>query len=421
MLIPSIDLLGGEAVQLRNGRERVLALGDPRPIIERFAPLGEIAVIDLDAAFGTGSNAALVRALLDRGRCRVGGGIRTRESALAWLDAGAERVILGTAAEPELLSTLPRARVIAAVDARDGAVVVEGWRRPAGESVAERIERLRPFVGGFLATFVETEGTLGGFDLERARAIVACAGEVRVTFAGGIVDAAEVAALDALGADAQVGMALYTGRLDPADALWATLVRDRADGLVPTIVCDASGRLLMVAHSDRESLRVALAEGRGVYRSRRRGLWRKGATSGATQRLLAVDADCDRDVLRFTVEQEGAACHTGAETCFGPGRGLAALWARLRRAPSEGSYTARLLADSPLLVAKLREEAEELIAAASREEIVAEAADVLYFLAVRLRATGVSFAEVERELDRRALRVTRRGGERKPIGRGVER
>lgn len=421
MLIPSIDLLGGEAVQLRNGRERVLSLGDPRPIMDRFAPLGEVAVIDLDAALGTGSNAPLVRELLARGRCRVGGGIRSRDGALAWLDAGAERVILGTAAEPELLATLPRERTIAAVDAREGAVVVEGWRREAGESVAARVARLRPLVGGFLATFVETEGTLGGFDLERARAIVAAAGETRVTFAGGIVDATEVAALDALGADAQVGMALYAGRLDPADALWETLVRDRADGLVPTIVCDAAGRVLMVAHSDRESLRVALAERRGVYRSRRRGLWRKGETSGATQRLLAVDADCDRDVLRFTVEEVGPACHTGADTCFGPRRGLAALEARLRRAPSEGSYTARLLADPTLLAAKLREEAEELIAAESAGEVVAEAADLLYFLSVRLRATGVSLAEVERELDRRALRVTRRGGERKPVEGGASR
>ncbi|MBL9148586.1 MAG: phosphoribosyl-ATP diphosphatase [Phycisphaerae bacterium] len=419
MLIPSIDLLDGRAVQLRQGRDLVLDLGDPRPLAERFAPFGEIAVVDLDAARGTGSNATLVRELLGRARCRVGGGIRDRDTARRWLDDGAERLIVGTRATPEFLSSLPRDRLLAAVDARDGEVVVEGWTRGTCESAATRIAELRDHVGGFLVTFVEVEGTLAGFELARAESLLRVAGDVRVTFAGGIASVDEIAALDRIGADAQVGMALHAapGRpaLDPADCLWACLRSDRPDGLVPTAVCDRSGQLLSLAYSDRESLRVAAGERRGAYRSRTRGLWRKGETSGARQRLLAIDADCDRDTLRFVVEPEGPACHAGTPTCFGPLRGLAALDRRLRAGCMDdpASYTARLRREPELLADKLREEADELAVAVSREAVVAEAADVAFFSAVKLASVGASVADVDDELTRRARRVTRRGGERK--------
>jgi phosphoribosyl-ATP pyrophosphohydrolase len=420
MLIPSIDLLGGRAVQLRQGRELVLDLGDPIPIARRLAPCGEIAVIDLDAALGTGSNAALVERMLPLARCRVGGGIRDRAAALRWLDAGAARVILGTRADPELLASLPRERVIAAVDARDGEVVVDGWTAAAGERLEARIERLRPWVGGFLVTFVEIEGTLAGFDLTKARRIAALAGEVRVTFAGGISAAEEIGALDRIGADGQVGMALHNGSMHPADALWACLRSDRSDGLVPTCACDEEGRLLMLAYSDRESLRIALDERRGAYRSRSRGLWRKGATSGAVQDLLGVVPDCDRDALRFTVRQRGPACHTGEATCFGLPAGLAALERRIARAAAgdaAGSYTKRLLADPELLRSKLGEEAAELGEAQGGQRVAEEAADLLYFALVRAISAGVRLADVAAVLDRRGDRVSRRAGdEKRPSG-----
>ncbi|MEL6714287.1 MAG: HisA/HisF-related TIM barrel protein, partial [Planctomycetota bacterium] len=162
MIIPSIDLSGGTTVQLVGGEDPALDAGDPRPLLERFARVGETAVIDIDAARGDGDNRDLIEELCRRGPVRVGGGIRSVEDALRWLDAGARKVILGTAATPEILGQLPRERVIAAVDARAGEVVVEGWRKDAGEGLLERVRRLAPYVGGFLVTFVEREGRLGG-------------------------------------------------------------------------------------------------------------------------------------------------------------------------------------------------------------------------------------------------------------------
>jgi len=419
VIIPSIDLSGGDAVQLIGGKAQALNAGDPRPLADRFGRVGEVAVIDLDAALGRGSNAETIRALLSRAPCRVGGGIRDRPTAISWLDAGAEKIIIGTSARPDLLGSLPADRVIAALDAYKGEVVVQGWETRTGESIETRMARLRGLVGGFLITFVEREGRLGGVDLDEVARLVDLAGDAKVTIAGGVSTPEEVAAIERLGADAQVGMALYTGRFDLADAIAATLRSDRPDGLWPTVICDAQGVALGLAYSDLESLRCAITKGVGAYHSRSRaGLWIKGSTSGAQQRLLRIDKDCDGDTLLFTVEQSGQGfCHRETRSCWGPDKGLTQLARTVRQrldsAPA-GSYTRRLLDDSGLLAAKLFEEVAELMEADSPEEVAAETADVLYFAMVAMARGGAGLTQVEKILDRRALRVTRRPGDAKP-------
>lgn len=418
MIIPSIDLMGGQAVQLIGGRDKGFDAGDPVPIAERFRMVGEIAVIDLDAALGRGSNADLIRTLCRIAPCRVGGGIRTVESARAWLDGGARKVILGTAATPEILSQLPRERVIAALDARHGEVVTHGWQTGTGATIDSRMTELRPHVGGFLVTFVETEGRMQGIDLERICALASLAGDARLTAAGGVTTPLDVAAIDRAGADAQVGMALYTGRFSLADALAACLNSDRPDTLWPTVVVDEHAVALGLAYSNLASLTHALATRRGVYHSRTRGLWVKGESSGQTQELLRVDADCDRDTLRFTVRQSGPGfCHTGSRTCWGDAGGLPALSRTLARraaSPAPGSYTTRLLNDPALLRSKLLEEAAELMDASSPVHVTHEAADLIYFALTAAARSGVTLEHIETELDRRALTLTRRRGDAKP-------
>jgi len=417
MIIPSIDIAGGQAVQLIEGRDKALDAGDPLAVAERFAVAGPLAVIDLDAAMGSGDNGPVIEQLVRRYDCRVGGGIRSKEAAIRWLDAGATQVILGTAARPEILSQLPRRRIIAALDARDGEVMVEGWRTATGATVLDRMAELKELVDGFLVTFIEVEGHMAGTRLEQVGQLVAAAGSARLTVAGGISSAEEIAAIDRLGADAQVGMALYTDRLGLAEAIAAPLKSDRPDGLWPTVVADERGRALGLAWSSLESLRQAVTERRGVYHSRRSGLWVKGQTSGNTQELLRVDLDCDRDALRFTVRQSGEGfCHTGRWTCWGDDTGLARLARRVAQRVAEapeGSYTKRLLEDQALLAAKLKEERGELAAARSPDHIAEEAADVLYFTLVAMARAGVDLADVEAVLDRRERRVNRRTGDAK--------
>lgn len=417
MIVPSIDVMDGRAVQLRQGREFVLDGGDPLERLEQFAVAGEVAVVDLDAALGRGSNAALIRTMVRRAPCRVGGGIRDLDTARAWLDAGAERIVVGTAATPGFCGALPPERVIAAVDSVRGKVVVDGWRAGTGHAVLDVVRRLAPHVGGFLLTQVEREGAMQGFDAELVRSAVAAAGDARVTAAGGITTADEIAELDRLGADAQVGMALYTERLGLGDAVAATL-RGGPDALWPTVVCDESGRALGLAWSSPASLRRAVAERRGIYWSRsRRAIWVKGESSGNAQRLLAVEPDCDRDALRFVVRQEGTGfCHRGTRTCFRDRFDLGTLErviAERRAGGDPASGTVRLLTEPGLLEAKLAEEAAELARAARRDDAVHEAADVLYLVLAVLARAGATVTEVEAELGRRRLALSRRPMEAK--------
>ncbi len=418
MIVPSIDIQGGRVVQLVGGEDLAVDAGDPLPLAERFGVVGPIALIDLDAARGDTPNTELLRSVVARHRCRVGGGIRTVEAARAWLDAGAEQVILGTAARPELLRQLPRDRVIAAVDARNGEVVVDGWRTRTGRSLVDTVRELAPYVGGFLVTFVEAEGRMQGLPTEALAALKEAAGRAKLTVAGGVAEAAEVARLDAMGLDVQVGMALYTGRMGLGEAFAACGGSDRPDGRFPTVVVDAQQRALGLVYSSPDTLAELVDRRIGVYDSRRRGRWEKGATSGATQRVLGVTWDCDRDALRVTVEQAGSGfCHLAHRSCFDdrdPGLpGLVRRLAeRLRDAP-EGSYTRRLLDDPTLLRAKLVEEAGELAQADTPPDVAHETADVLFFALVAMVRGGVDLATVEAVLDRRALKLTRRPGDAK--------
>ena len=414
MIIPSIDLMDGRAVQLRRGRERVLDGGDPLQRLKEFSVAGEVAVVDLDAALGRGSNAGLIQEMVRIAPCRVGGGIRDLDTALDWLDAGAAKIMIGTAASVEFCSRLPKDRVMAAVDVERGSVVVEGWRKGTGLKAPERIRELAPVVGGFLFTQVEHEGGLAGFDLERVREAVAAAGDTRVTAAGGITAAIDVGELDRLGADAQVGMALYTGRMTLGAAISAPLSKPVERRFWPTVVCDEAGSTLGLVWSTRESVEAAVEQRRGIYWSRSRdALWVKGETSGSTQELLRVDLDCDRDALRFTVRQHGSGfCHTGDPACWPSSFSISSLEKVIRIRAGLGkespSGTARLLADPKLLRAKLLEEAGELAEARDRESAVQEAADLLYFTLVAAARHGIGSYEINRELERRNRRVRRR-------------
>ena len=310
MIIPSIDLMGGQAVQLIGGKERAIDAGDPRPIAETFRLAGDIAVIDLDAALGQGDNAALIRELVCMAPCRVGGGIRDVETAIAWLDAGATKIILGTAANPEILRQLPTERVIAALDAVRGEVVTHGWTTRTGATVEDRMAELAGLVGGFLVTFVEREGRMEGIDLDAIARLKEAAGDAVLTVAGGFTMPEDIAAADRLGVDAQVGMALYSGRLNLADAIAAPLTSDRPDGLWPTVVTDEHGVALGLAYSDLESLRAAVAGRVGAYHSRSR-------VSGSRERPRARPRNCSRSTSTATATpcaSRSARPHPGSAT-----------------------------------------------------------------------------------------------------------
>ncbi|KAL8900005.1 MAG: hypothetical protein Q9192_001292 [Flavoplaca navasiana] len=207
--------------------------------------------------------------------------------------------------------------------------------------------------------------------------------------------------------------------LVPAGMLVTSLLKtDRHDGLYPTVVSNERGICLGLVYSNEDSIHKAIQSGAGVYYSRsHKGLWVKGATSGDTQELIAIGWDCDADALRFTVKQRGTGfCHLQTATCFGHYSGLSrlehTLQARKASAPAK-SYTARLFKNPKLLQAKIMEEANELCEASNREDIAAEAADLLYFALAKCIAADVDLAAVERNLDLKSMKTTRRKGDAK--------
>lgn len=225
MLIPSIDLQRGRIVQLVQGEKLAVETGDVDAWVQRFADFAKVQLIDLDAAKGEGENDALVRNICDRLRCRVGGGIRSLGRAGDVLAMGATHVILSSALfkdgapDLEFAAALADAvgaeRIIAAVDSRGGRIAIHGWRTVLDLTTVEAVRALDPYVDEFLYTHVDLEGLMRGTDFDAITAVRSVTAR-RVTAAGGISSHEEVARLEALGVDAVVGMAIYTGRMNPS-------------------------------------------------------------------------------------------------------------------------------------------------------------------------------------------------------------
>jgi phosphoribosyl-ATP pyrophosphohydrolase/phosphoribosyl-AMP cyclohydrolase len=252
MVIASIDVRGGKVVQLKQGSELVLQRDNPLELAAEFDRYGEVAVIDLDAAMNTGSNIEMIKPLLRKAECRVGGGVRTPEQAKELVSLGARKIIAGSgafrdpakkgagAAGGEFKVNIPfleamskkigRERLIVAVDARNGEIVVDGWKTSTGLDLIAAAKAVEPFAGELLFTCVEREGTMTGIDLEPARKLreaVSC----RITAAGGVSTLDEIAALAALDCDVQLGMALYTGKVNLSEAFAVSLNWKKAGGV----------------------------------------------------------------------------------------------------------------------------------------------------------------------------------------------
>jgi len=447
MVIASIDIQNGKVVQLRQGAELVLQRENSLELAAEFDRYGEVAVIDLDAAMGKGSNLEMIKPLLRKAECRVGGGIKTPQQAQELVSLGARKIIVGSGAfrdtakkgagiaGGEFAVNIPfleamskkigRERLIVAVDARAGEIVVDGWKTPTGLDLIEAAKAVEPYAGELLFTCVEREGTMTGINLDpvkKLREAVSC----QITVAGGVSTLAEIEEIAAIGCDVQLGMALYTGKINLADAFVASLnwkkgetqdaTRSSADSpslfliphssfLIPIIAQSPDGQVLMTGFTDKEALAETFKRGNVCFHSRTRNkLWMKGENSGNVLQLIRLRADCDRDALLAIASPAGPVCHTGAWSCFATNRDytlqfLQNIIQERFRNPAPGSYTATL--DDELVREKVMEEAKELCEAKTHEEIVWEAADLLYFATVLMTKANVTIDEILDELDRR--------------------
>ena len=427
MVISSIDLKNGHVVQLKNGKDLMLERDDADSLIRQFDMYGEVAVIDLDAALGNVDakgntvNTPLLKSLLRHGNVRTGGGIRTVKRARELVSLGAEKVIIGSAAWKsapvagesvlnedflnELAAAIGKDRIIISVDAINGKIAVKGWTETVDIPLIEGAKQAEKFCSELLFTCVEKEGCMQGTNMDYAKQLreaVKC----RVVVAGGVSSVEEIAALEHLHCDVQLGMALYTNKVNLTDAFVSCLDFEKTP-LIPVIAQSVNGDVLMQGFANADAVRKTFDCGKLTFWSRSRNeLWTKGETSGNFLDVVRLRADCDRDSILATVLPTGPACHTGSWTCYGTDPGEKSSMGRLYNIiadrfanPKPGSYTATL--DAKRVREKVEEEAEELCEADTRDEVIWEAADLLYFVNVLMYKEGVSWKDVYDELDRR--------------------
>lgn len=324
--------------------------------------------------------------------------LESKDDVLNLLDAGARRIFV----KPELLSQYteygPRvAPVVTKANALDSAsehgLLLSDFdhstcefSRVLDDAKSKKVKNLfvKPVEGAILDHFVDVAAQLGA---------------APVLPATGLTTAKDA-----------------NGKLSVSKLLCTTWTSDRPDNLIPTVVTDENGIALGLVYSSEDSVGEALRTQTGVYQSRKRGLWHKGASSGDTQELVRISLDCDSDALKFVVKQTGRFCHLEQFGCFGDQKGIARLEQTLKsrkESAPEGSYTARLFSDEKLLRAKIMEEAEELCDAKDSKHIAFEAADLIYFALTKAVGAGVSLADIERSLDAKSWKVKRRTGDAK--------
>ena len=317
MIIPSIDIMNGKIVQLKQGEEKVYENENIEDVVNQYRIFPQINVIDLDSAMNKGSNKELIKKICKELNCNVGGGVRSTELAKEYIEAGANSVIVGTKANKEFLNELPKDKVIVALDIKNGKIVTQGWKELKDENIYEKMLELENYCYKYLITNVNVEGLNKGTDLKFFETLV---GKTKndIMVAGGITTINEIKYIHKLGFDQVLGMAITSGKLNIMDCYIEIMDFKKQKGLIPTIVQDINTRdVLMLAYSSKESLKKTYEKNKATYYSRsRKALWTKGEKSGNIQYIEKIYLDCDSDTILFLVNQKGVACHRNKRTCF---------------------------------------------------------------------------------------------------------
>lgn len=327
------------------------------------------------------------------------------DEAVSWLDNGVEKLIVPLAWAKELIELISSERLLLLLDVGNISAVSDKVRNGVSGVLLKT-----PAIDLDLISSISKFFTGSAIHVLSSSSVPPTNSLIRGLLGIGATPVLSISQLTLSATSAT--------QINIADAFLAPIMSDRQDGLFPTVVSTETGHSLGLVYSSAESVKESILTGKGVYQSRKHGLWRKGETSGATQDVVSIRLDCDSDSLEFRVIQHGAGfCHLDRQSCFGETRGLPALESTLRarfESAPEGSYTKRLFNDPDLLRAKIMEEADELCRAETKADVAFEAADLFYFALTKCIAAGVGIYDVEASLDRKARRVTRRAGNAKP-------
>lgn len=341
-LYPAIDLKDGKCVRLKQGEfdNMTVYSDEPYKVARYFEENGAtfIHLVDLDGALkGHSVNEETIKKIVGSVTvpCELGGGIRTMEDIERVLSYGIYRVIIGTKAvkEPEFvrkaIERFGSDHIVAGVDARDGMVAIEGWGEVSGTSAVSLCNAMKEMgVGHIVYTDISKDGMLCGPNVEMTKRLTEETG-LDVIASGGVSSMDDLRALNAAGIKGAImGKAIYERRIDVAAAVKEFPVfkseipysefKLNSDGMIPVVVQEeGTGEVLMVAYMNEEAYNMTIATGKMTYYSRsRQELWIKGLTSGHYQYVSGMKLDCDNDTILAIVRQAGAACHTGAHSCF---------------------------------------------------------------------------------------------------------
>ena len=336
-LYPAIDIKDGQAVRLVKGDYDTAhkVAEDPVETAKSFKAAGAqwLHMVDLDGAKAKHpvNSEIILKAAKESGlKTEVGGGIRDMATVESYLSNGIYRVILGSAAlgNPALVREAAEKygdRIAVGIDARNGMVAAEGWTQTSGVDYIELAKKMEDIgVKTLIFTDISKDGTLKGPNLEQLSKInnaVSC----DIIASGGVSCAADIEHLrDMFIYGVICGKALYSGNLDINEAVRISQSEPDVSRfftkseLLPVIVQEQeTNEVLMLAYMNEQSMKLTLSTGSTWFWSRSRGeLWNKGATSGHFQKVVSISSDCDDDTLLIKVVQTGAACHTGAHSCF---------------------------------------------------------------------------------------------------------
>lgn len=425
--IPTLDISQGKAVLVQHGKVYNV-LGDAMEKANFLSMVPHFQVVDIDAAMETGNNRELIKQICQKYRCYAGGGIRTYEDACDILNSSAKRVIVSTAID-DLIGKVPKDRMIVAFDIDlNFGVFSKGRLGKMQETLFELIEKYKDQIEMMTITFHDAEGTCSGIPFKQVQEIKQFIDEkgmnIKLVFAGGLAKVEELEKLFKMNVVPQFGSGFWNGKFTLGDVFKAMsgfisekkCVEYQGTKLIPTIVQSVDGQVLGLVFSTPETIKSSVDSRIATFFSRdQMSVWIKGATSGNYFKLKHIHYCCDGTSVRFVVEGDNF-CHTGSESCFGntdPARASLKSVQRLLQmrlaSGDEKSYTRKLMNDGYKVHSKVLEEAEELVCASRPEEIIHEAADLLYFILMFLEKQSVSVEDVESELIKRQYTVLKSG------------
>ena len=412
--IPTLDISNEKAVLVKNGKVYKI-LGDAMEKAKFLSIHKHFQIVDIDRAIGTGNNTELIKSIVQRYPCYVGGGIRSYDDAIEFLNSSARRVIVSTNLSSEFIHSIPKERLIIDFDIdQDYKVFIKGRTEINTTNFFDLLKMYCNYVEMITITFHHTEGTCAGIPMKQIEDIkqVLEPYNIKIVVAGGISSIDEIERLKQMNVIPQFGSAFWNGLFTLGDVYSIMLNEKRQSKwiatekkiiLYPCIVQNINGVVLGLTYCSKESLKISVDSRIATFYSRDRDtLWIKGANSGSYHTVQYVHLNCDNTSIRMIVDGN-IFCHLDCISCFGhcdPSRGNLKSLQKIIQQSREGSYTSDLLKSETKIKSKLLEETEELVCSKGLE-VIHETADLLYFICMFLQKNKIDITDVEQELIKR--------------------